>query len=175
MAIDGATGASLTATQSGSYACTVTATNQLGSGDQTSAGYAVTIASPTAVPLVSTSPPSFSLKSASKEKVKVGAGKVAVLKLDLENAGGTPSSTSKVCASLSKKAKKGLVAPKCVAVAPIAPGTTKVVTLKVKTLPGAKGTYKFSVVVSGASGSKTLAEQITVTAKKHGKKKHGKK
>lgn len=148
----------------------MTATNQFGSTSQASAGYSVTIPAPAVAP-----PASFSLTSASKKKVKVAAGKVATLSLTLKNAGGTTSSSSKVCVKLTKKAKKGLVAPRCVAVAALAPGASKKVTLKVKTKRGAKGTYKFSVVVSGASGSKTLAEQVTVTPAKHGKKKHGKK
>ncbi|HEX3359706.1 MAG TPA: CARDB domain-containing protein, partial [Solirubrobacterales bacterium] len=168
--IAGAAGTTLNATASGSYTCTVTATNQFGSTSQASAGYSVTIPAPLVAP-----PASFSLTSASKKKVKVAAGKTATLSLTLKNAGGTTSSPSKVCVKLTKKAKKGLVAPKCVAVAALAPGASKKVTLKVKTKGGAKGTYKFSVVVSGASGSKTLAEQVTVTPAKHGKKKHGKK
>jgi DNA-binding beta-propeller fold protein YncE len=165
--IAGATGTTLNATASGSYACSVTATNQFGSAAQTSAGYTVTIAPPV-------TPASFALASASRKKVKVAAGKAAVLSLTLKNAGGTASSSSKVCVKLTKKAKKakkGLIAPKCAAVAALAPGASKKVTLKVKTKSGAKGTYKFSVVVSGASGSKSLAEQITVTAKKKHHKK----
>jgi hypothetical protein len=168
--ITGATGTTLGATASGSYTCAVTATNQFGSATQTSAGYTVTIAPP-----VIPAPASFALSSGSKKKMKVAAGKAASLSLTLKNAGGTASSSSKVCVKLTKKAKKGLVAPKCAAVAALAPGASKKVTLKVKTKGGAKGTYKFSVVVSGASGSKTLAEQITVTPKKKHYKKHGKK
>jgi hypothetical protein len=168
--IAGATGTTLDATASGSYTCAVTATNQFGSAVQASAGYTVTIAPP-----VTPTPASFALVSASKKKVKVAAGKAATLALTLKNAGGMASSSSTVCVKLTKKAKKGLVAPKCAAVAALAPGAGKKVTLKVKTKGSAKGTYKFSVVVSGASGSMTLAEQITVTPKKKHHKKHGKK
>jgi CARDB len=167
--ISGATGTTLSATASGSYTCAVTATNQFGSAAQTSAGYSVTIAPP-----VVPAPASFALASASKKKVKVAAGKAATLSLTLKNAGGTTSSSAKVCVKLTKKAKKGLVTPKCVAVAALAPGASKKVTLKVKAKGSAKGTYKFSVVVSGASGSSTLAQQVTVTPKKHGKKHHKK-
>jgi hypothetical protein len=171
-AIAGATGTTLNATASGSYSCTVTATNQFGSTAQASAGYSVTIAAPVVAA------PAFSLTSAAKKKakkVKVAAGKTVALSLTLKNAGGTTSSSSKVCAKLTKKAKKGLVAPKCVAVAALAPGASKKVTLMVKTQSSAKGTYKFSVVASGASGSTSLAQQITVTPKKKHQKKHGKK
>jgi hypothetical protein len=177
--IAGATGSTLDATAPGTYSCLVTATNQFGKGIMVSALYTV---SPPAAPVTNSSPAttpptpaSFGLASGSTNKVKVVAGKAAVLSLSLKNAGGTASSSSKVCVKLTKKAKAGLVAPKCVAVAALAPGASKKLTLKVKTKGGAKGTYKFTVVVSGASGSKTLAEQITVTPKKHGKKKHGKK
>ncbi|MCW2982031.1 MAG: hypothetical protein JWO14_3758 [Solirubrobacterales bacterium] len=169
-AISGVNGSALTATSSGSYTCAVTGTNRSGSASQSSSAYSVAIAPP-----ITPAPASFALSSGSKKKVKVVAGKVASLPLTLKNAGGTTSSSSKVCVKLTKKAKAGLVAPKCVAVAALAPGASKKMTLKVKTKGGAKGTYKFSVVVSGASGSKTLAEQVTVTPKKHGKKKHGKK
>jgi hypothetical protein len=166
--IAGANGTTLNATASGSYTCAVTATNQFGSAAQTSAAYTVTIAPP-ATP--KPAPASFALAQASKKKIKVAAGKAASLPLTLKNAGGTTSSSSKVCVKLTKKAKKGLVGPKCVAVAALAPGASKKVTLKVKTKGTAKGTYKFSVVISGASGSTSLAEQITVTAKKkHNKK-----
>lgn len=174
--IAGATGTTLDATAPGTYSCLVTATNQFGSGSQVSAGY--TISPPATTTTKSTPPPapaSFSFVSASKKKYQAAAGRAASLTFILKNVGGMPSSSSKVCATLTKKAKAGLVAPKCVAVAALAPGASKKVTLKVKTKGGAKGTYKFSVVVSGASGSSTLAQQVTVTPKKHGKKKHGKK
>jgi hypothetical protein len=169
-AIAGATSSALNATDSGSYACTVTGTNRSGSASQTSSGVSVTIAA-AVTPTPKPAPASFALAPASKKKVKVTAGKVASLPLTLKNAGGTTSSSSTVCVTLTKKAKKGLVAPKCATVTALAPGASKKVTLKVKTKGTAKGTYKFSVVVSGASGSETLAEQITVTPKKKHHKK----
>jgi hypothetical protein len=185
-AIAGATGSSLTATASGSYTCTVTGTNPSGSASQTSTGYTIapsaptttTTTTPTPAPTTTPTPASFSLASASKKKskkTKVAAGKAAMLSLILKNVGGTTSSSSKVCVKLTKKAKKDLRARKCVAVGALAPGAAKRVKLRVKTKRGAKGKYKFSVVAGGASGSAILAQQITVTPKKHGKKKNGKK
>jgi hypothetical protein len=178
----GATGTTVDASSPGAYRCLVTATNQFGEGLAASDPYTVsppattttTTTQSTPSPVVA-APASLSLTAASKTKVKVAAGKIATLPLTLKNTGGTASSSSKVCVTLTKKAKAGLVAPKCVAVAALAPGASKPVTLKVKTKGGAKGTYKFSVVAAGASGSATVAEQITVAPKKHGRKKHGKK
>jgi DNA-binding beta-propeller fold protein YncE len=178
--IVGATESTLDAPAPGTYRCLIMATNQFGKGIAQSNPYTV---SPPAVPETKSPPAqaavpppaSVSVASLTKKNVEVEAGKAALLPLTLKNAGGTASSSSSACVTLTKKAKKGLVAPKCVAVAAIAPGASKTVTLKVKTKGGAKGTYKFSVVVSGASGSTTLAEQLTVTPKKKHHKKHGKK
>ena len=114
-------------------------------------------------------------KKKKSKKAKVAAGKVATLSLILRNVGGTASSSSKVCAKLSKKAKKGLHGRKCVAVGALAPGAAKTVKLRVKTKRGAKGKYKFRVVARGASGSATLAEHITVRPKKKHHKRHWKK
>jgi DNA-binding beta-propeller fold protein YncE len=173
--IVGATESTLDAPAPGTYRCLVIATNQFGKGVAQSNPYTVSPPAlqetesppaPVATPLAA----SFGLARATKKKVKVAAGQTAALALTLDNTGGTASSSSKVCVKLTKEAKKGLVAPKCAAVTALAPGASKKVTLKVKTKGGAKGTYKFSVVVSGAGGSKTLAQQITVTPKKHGKK-----
>lgn len=173
----GATSSTLEATDPGNYSCMVTATNQFGKGIAMSAFYAVSapvssVTKSPPSPAATPSPALFRLAAAKKRKVKVRAGKTAVLALTLKNAGGTTSSTARVCVKLTKKAKKGIVVPKCVAVAPLAPGAIKKVSLKVKTKNGAKGTYKFSVVVSGASGSKTLVGQITVAPAKKSRKMH---
>jgi CARDB len=174
----GATGTTVDASSPGAYRCLVTATNQFGAGLAASDPYTVSppaTSTTQSTPSAVATPASLGLTAASKTKIKVAAGKIATLSLTLKNTGGTASSSTKVCLKLAKKAKKGLVAPKCVAVAALAPGASKPVTLKVKTKGGAKGTYKFSVVAGGASGSATLAQQITVTPKKHGKKRHEKK
>lgn len=163
-AISGAINSAYTATASGSYSCTVTATNRRGSASQTSAAAAVTIAVPT--PLA---PASLTVRTASKKAVKVKAGKVAVVKLNLTNGGGTASAAVKVCAKLTKKAKKGLKAPKCVSVASIPAGGSATAKLRVKTRKTAKGLYKFTVVVKGALTASTTAKVKVLPAK--GKKK----
>jgi DNA-binding beta-propeller fold protein YncE len=163
-AIGGATGSSLTVTATGSYSCAVTASNRSGTASQSSAGVTVTIQAPP-------TPASLKLKSASKKAVKVKAGKVAVVKVDLTNGGGTAAGAVKVCGKLTKQAKKGLVAPKCVSVNSVPAGKTVVAKLRVKTRNTAKGTYKFTVLVKGAA-VKSLTAKVQVIepkAKKHGK------
>lgn len=177
--IVGATAPTLDISAPGTYGCLVTATNQFGEGGEASNFYTV---SPPAPPNAESSPASaatppalLSLAPATKKKMKVAVGQTATLALILTNAGGTASSSSKVCVKLTKKARTGLVAPKCVAVAALAPGASQKVTLKVKAKDGSSGTYKFSVVVRGTKGSKALVEEITVAPNKYGKKRHGKK
>lgn len=171
-AIAGATGSSYTATASGNYSCAVTATNRLGSTTQASAGTAVTIAPPTPP-----APAALTLKLVKKKAVKVRAGKVAVVKVRLANRGGTASSALRVCAKLTKKAKKGLVAPKCVAAGSVPAGGAVVAKLRVKTRRSAKGVYKFAVKVGGAAVNSVTARVRVVKAKhkKHGKHRHHKK
>jgi DNA-binding beta-propeller fold protein YncE len=174
--IVGATESTLDAPAPGTYRCLVIATNQFGKGVAQSNPYIVSPPAlqetgPSPAPVATPPAAEFGLVRETTKKVKLGAGQTAALAFTLNNTGGTASSSSKVCVKLTKEAKKGLVVPKCAAVAALAPGASKKVTLKVKTKGGAKGTYKFSVVVSGASGSMSLAEQITVPAKKkHNKK-----
>jgi DNA-binding beta-propeller fold protein YncE len=171
-AIGGATGSTLTATQSGSYSCTVTATNRSGSASQASAGHTVRIEEPKPKP-VTPAPPkpaALTLKSASKGAVKVKAGKTAAVKVDLTNAGGTASGSVKVCGKLTKAAKKGLVAPKCTSVASVPAAKTMVAKLMVKTKAKAKGTYKLTVNVSGAlTGSLTAKVQVLAAQPKQPK------
>jgi hypothetical protein len=163
-AISGATASTLDATASGSYTCTVTATNQFGSGSQASSGTTVTIPTP-----ASASPAALSLKLASKKAVKVKAGKVAVIGVDVVNAGGTASVSVKVCAQLTKKAKKGLVAPKCVAPGSVPAGKSVVAKLRVKTHGSARGLYKFTVTATGAKAIPARVKVIPPQAKKHKK------
>ena len=163
--VSGATASSYTATASGSYACTVTGTNPSGSASQTSAPVGVTIPAPT-----QPTPPAVTFASTSKKAVKAKAGKVAIVPIKLANGGGTASGAVKVCGKLTKKAKKGLVAPKCVSVASVAAGGTVTAKLRVKTRKTAKGLYKFPVVVSGATTGSTTAKVKVIPAK--GKKRH---
>jgi hypothetical protein len=77
-----------------------------------------------------------------------------------------------VCAKLTKKAKKGLVAPKCVSVPALGQGGSAVATLKVKSKKTAKGTYKFTTQVKGAAVESVTVSVQVIGAKKHHKKKH---
>jgi hypothetical protein len=90
--------------------------------------------------------------------VKVKAGGTAAIAVDLANSGGTTSGSTKVCGKLAKGAKKGLKAPACVTVKSVAAGKTAVAKLSVKTLASAKGTYKLTVSVSGATTASLTAK-----------------
>jgi DNA-binding beta-propeller fold protein YncE len=162
-AISGATTTSLTATSPGSYACTVTGTNRQGSASQTSTGATVSAATLSA--------------TLQTKKPHAKAGKAAVVKLLLANAGDLSSAPVKVCAApLTKAAKKGLKAPKCATVAALSNGGSAVATLSVKTQKAAKGAYKFTALVKGATVTPvTVSVKVTAAKKKHHHKKHGKK
>lgn len=169
--IAGATGPTLTAASSGIYACTVTALNKSGQGAQTSAGITVTIAPPP-------TPAKLRFKLAKKRAVRTKAGKVAIVKVDLVNSGGTASTRVKLCGKLNKKAEKGLKAPKCVKVSSIGAGKRKVAKLRVKTRKTAKGLYKFRVKVRGAATGSLTAKVKVIPAKtksKNRSKHHGNK
>lgn len=154
-AIAGATASTLTATAAGTYACAVTATNGQGSAAQTSAGVAVNAAN---------------LAVGAKKKAKAKPGKAAVFKITLSNGGDLATVPAKLCATLTKKAKKGLKAPKCANVAPIAAGGAGAATLRVKVKKSAKnGAYKLSLALKGAAGNTVKTKVVVKGAKKHGK------
>jgi hypothetical protein len=157
-AIAGATGTGYTATAPGAYACTVTATNQAGSTAQASV----------AVPVV-TGGLRLRLKT---RKAHAKAGKADIVKIALSNGGDLASARGKVCAKLTKKAKKGLKAPKCKPVSAIAPGASSIVSLTIHTRTTAHGVYKFQVTVPSAA--KPLSAQVKVTAAKKHRPKHHK-
>lgn len=161
-AIPGATNSSLTATAPGAYSCSVTGKNVTGSATQTSASTSTV----TAAAL------SLALKG---KKIRAKAGKTVTVRFGISNAGDLSSAPVQICAAkLTKKAKKGLVAPKCASVAPLASGGSAVATLKVKTKKTAKGAYKFTTKVKGASVKPVTVSVKVIGAKKH-KKKHHKK
>jgi DNA-binding beta-propeller fold protein YncE len=157
--IPGATAATFTATAAGSYSCAVTGKNPSGAATQASAVAAT----------VTPAGLSVSLKT---KKAKAKAGKTATVKFNVANAGDISSVPVKVCAKLTKKAKKGLVAPKCATLAPVVSGGSAVATLKVKTKKTAKGAYKFTTQVKGASAKSVTVSVKVIGAKKPHKKKH---
>jgi DNA-binding beta-propeller fold protein YncE len=153
--IAGATTSSLTATSPGSYACTVTATNPLGSASQGSAAASLTAAK---------------LKLTTKKKVSVKAGKPATFKVKAVNQGDFATAHgAKLCVKVAKKAKKAVKAPKCKSVGGLAALGSRTLKLKLKTTKKAAGKYKVSFTLKGASGSAAKAK-VVVKAKKH--KKH---
>jgi hypothetical protein len=103
-------------------------------------------------------------------KLKVRPGWTAVFQVRATNAGGTASAPAKLCATLSGKAKKGLKAPKCAALGPIAPGASGKATLRVKVKKHARrGAYKLTLVVKGAAANIVRAKLVVKGAKKHRK------
>lgn len=160
-AIPGATGSSYAATAAGSYSCSVTATNRSGSAVQTSGAATVTPASLTATLLT--------------RKTRVKAGKTALVTLRLANGGDLPSPPVSVCATLTRKARKGLFTPSCAVVGSLGRGGIATATLRVKTRRSAKGTYKFTANVVGATVAPVKVSVTVKAAKKHKRKHHRKK
>ncbi len=178
--IGGANGASFTATESGSYSCEVIAENA--AGETVSVSRPTTMTFPAKPKPATPSSPTSNPKSKSTQKsaavgaalasskpVRVKAGGTAVVAVKLTNSGGATSGSAKVCGKLTKQAKKGLRAPRCATVKSVAAGKTVLAGLKVKTLAGAKGTYKLTVEVSGA-GTGSMTAKIQVTGARKGKR-----
>lgn len=135
-AIGGATTSTFAATAAGSYACTVTATNQLGSASQASAATSVTAAK---------------LKLTVKtKKVSAKAGKLAIFRVQLLNQGDLQSHAARLCVKASRKAKGALKA-KCASLGTLAGLGKKNVKLKVKVGRSAAGTYRLKIVTKGVS------------------------
>lgn len=148
-AISGATTPTFAATTRGSYACTVTATNQAGSASQTS----------TAAVTVSAAKVKLMVKP---KKAKAKAGKTAKFKVQALNQGDLATGNAKVCVKVPKKAKKALKAPKCKKLGAVGGLTKRTVNLKVKVKKGAaKGNYKVTLQVKGTAG-KAVKATVTV-------------
>lgn len=171
-AIAGATGSSFTPTETGSYVCEVVAENAAGATAKSSKSASVTFPKAPAAtsttkpkPTATTTSTEMIAKLASTKPVKVKARGTATIKVDLVNSGKTAASSTKLCGTLSKQAKKGLKAPACVTVKSVAAGKTVVAQLKVKTLGSAHGTYKLTISVSGAAKA-SLTAKVQVAAAK---------
>jgi hypothetical protein len=148
-AVAGATAGTLTATQAGSYTCTVTATNQIGSASQTS----------TAATAVSAAKVKLTVKP---KKAKAKAGKTAGFKVKALNQGDLQTGNAKLCVKVPKKAKKALKAPKCKKLGVVAALTTRTAKLKIKVKKSAaKGNYKVTLQVKGSAG-KTVKATVKV-------------
>jgi DNA-binding beta-propeller fold protein YncE len=136
-AIPAATAATLTATKPGSYTCTVTATNQVGSAAQNSAPVKVKAAK---------------VKLTTKKKAKADAGDLVTFKVKAVNQGDLKPKNAKLCVKLPKAAKDDLKAPKCKKLG-LKGRAKKTLTLKVKVKPAAdQGTDKLTFQVKGSAG-----------------------
>lgn len=143
--IGGAAASTLTATQPGSYTCTVRATNQSGSASQTS----------TAAAAVNAASVRLTVKP---KKAKAKAGKTAKFKVQALNQGDLATGNAKVCIKVPKKAKKALKAPKCKSLGAVGALTTRSTKLKVKVKKAApKGSYKVTLQVKGSAGKAVKA------------------
>jgi DNA-binding beta-propeller fold protein YncE len=167
-AIPGAEAKTLAASVPGTYACAVTATNAQGSTTQASAGVSV-VAAQAVEPKTPATPASLVLKAPKKLRVKPGW--TAVFQATATNAGGTASAPAKLCVKLSKKARKGLKAPRCAALGSIAPGASEKVVLRVKVKKSAKrGAYRLTLALKGAAANAVKAKVVVKGAKKKHRK-----
>ncbi|HEX5610760.1 MAG TPA: hypothetical protein VFX45_11805 [Solirubrobacterales bacterium] len=140
--VPGATASKFTATDPGSYTCAVTASNQAGSATQTSAATALT---------------GVTLKLTVKRKVKAKPGKVARLKLTIENLGDLVSRSDRLCVKVGKQGK-ALKAPRCKLLGVIPGGATRTDTVGLRVRAGASGTYRVKLIVKGAPAQAVTAK-----------------
>jgi hypothetical protein len=129
----------ISATKAGTYACTVTATNQTGSVAQTSGGIGVK---------------ATKVKLSTKKKGKGKPGKSVSFRVKAVNQGDIDTrSSTKICVKLTKASKADLKAPKCKKFGPLKGRAKKTVTIKVKVKGGADlGTDKLTFKLKGAAG-----------------------
>jgi hypothetical protein len=143
--VSGATASTLNAKSAGKYACTVTATNQIGSASQTSAKVNVKAGK---------------VKLTTKRKAQAEAGQVIAFKVKATNTGDVKSKKAKVCVKLPKAAKADLKAPQCKSLGKLKGRGKKAVTLKIGVDSSAVGTYQVTFVVRGASGKSAKSKII---------------
>ncbi len=144
--VAGATAPTLATAKAGSYACAVTATNQLGSANQTSAPINVKAAK---------------VKLTTKKKANVKAGGVATFKVKGVNQGDLKSKNARVCVKLPGKAKGELKAkPKCKALGKVKGKGKDSAKLRVKVGENAGGTYKVTFQIKGSPGKAAKAKII---------------
>jgi DNA-binding beta-propeller fold protein YncE len=144
-AVAGATAPTYTATKEGSFSCTVTAANQIGSAAQTSAGLTEKAAK---------------VKLTTKKKAKAKAGRTVTFKINAVNQGDVKSGNAKVCAKLPKAAKSALKAPKCKSLGKLKGKAKKGAKLKFKVSSSAGGTYKVTFQVKGSPGKAAKSKII---------------
>jgi DNA-binding beta-propeller fold protein YncE len=146
-AIGGATAPTFTATTPGQYACSVTATNQAGSANQSSAVAPVKAAK---------------VKLKTKKKAKADPGDLVTFKVRIVNQGDLRSKKARVCVKLPKAAKDDLRKPKCKKLAPLGGLAKRTAKFKVKVKRGAdEGVGKLTFQVKGTA-SKAAKSRIVV-------------
>jgi DNA-binding beta-propeller fold protein YncE len=143
--VGGATAATFGATSAGQYTCAVTATNQAGTGVQTSAAINVKAAK---------------IKLTTKKKAKAEAGDLVKFKVKAVNQGDLKPKNAKLCVTLPKSAKDDLKAPKCKK-ANLSGGVKKTFTIKLKVKGGADlGTNKLTFKVKGSAGKAAKSKVV---------------
>lgn len=145
-AVSGATAATFTAKSPGSYTCTVTASNHIGSAAQTSGATNVKAAK---------------VKLSTKKKAKADTGDLVTFKVKAVNQGDLTPKNAKVCVKLPNAAKDDLKAPKCKKLGQLKGRAKKTVTLKIKVKPAAdEGTAKLTFQVKGSAGKAAKSKII---------------
>jgi hypothetical protein len=145
-AIPGATSAVFTATSPGSYACTVTATNQAGSAAQTSAAVKAKASK---------------VKLSTKKKAKADPGDLVTFQVKIVNQGDLQSKKAKVCVKLPNAAKDDLRKPKCKKLAKLNGRAKRTAKFRIKVKPGAdEGTDRLTFQVKGTAGKAAKSKII---------------
>lgn len=145
--VPGATAATLTATQAGEYACTVTATNHTGSAAQASAAVKVKASK---------------VKLTTKKKAKADPGDLVTFAVKIVNQGDLQSKKARICVKLPNAAKDDLRKPKCKKLAKLNGLAKRTTKIRIKVKPDAdEGTDKLTFQVKGTPG-KAAKSKIVV-------------
>jgi hypothetical protein len=158
-----ATGSTYTVTENGSYSCQVTANNAAGDTVETSRATSYSTFKSKAENIknhreTKAGATGVSAKLVSGKAIRVKAGRTAVIKVNVTNAGTATSTSTRLCGKVVKQVRKYLKPGACVTVGPVAPGQTSLAKVKAKALRRASGTYKFTVAVSGATKGSLFAK-----------------
>ncbi len=157
-----ATASTYTVTENGSYSCQVTAVNAAGDTAKTSHATSYSSFASKAENIknhreTKSGATGVSAKLVSGKPIKVKAGGTAVIKVNVTNSGTATSASTKLCGMVTKQVRKYLKPGACATVAPVGPGQTTLAKLRAKALRRANGSYRLTVVVSGATKGSLLA------------------
>lgn len=102
---------------------------------------------------------------------KIKRGKSVTVKATFKNVGTGVATKAKVCASIPKKARKGIKAqPACKSLGTIAVGKTKTASIRLKTTKKAKPKTVVAITATASDSSKATARMTLKTAAKAAKK-----